>query len=71
MRVDRPDLNEKVEMVNSNLKDMLKSENINLTTHENISRSYLNWGGLHLNKRGDAAPSHNFIEIICNVPQCF
>ena len=70
-RVDKPDLNEKVEMVNSKLKDMLESENINLITHENISRSHLNWGGLHLNKRGDAALAHNFIETIRNVPQCF
>ena len=49
MRVDKPDLNEKVEMVNSKLKDMLESENINLITHENISRSHLNWEGLRLN----------------------
>ena len=71
MRVDKPDLNEKVEMVNSKLKDMLESENINLITHENVSGSHLNWGGLHLNKRGDAALAHNFIETIRNVPQCF
>ena len=47
---------------------MLESEKINLITHENISRSHLNWGGLHLNKRGDAALAHNFIETIRNVP---
>ena len=58
-------------MVNSKLKCILKSENINLITPENISKSHLNWGGLHLNKRGDTALAHNFTETIRNVPQCF
>ena len=41
MRVDKPDLNEKVEMVKSELKkDMLESENIILITHYDISRSH-------------------------------
>ena len=69
--VDKPDLNEKVKMVNSKLKDMLESENINLITHQNISRSHLNCRGLRLNKRGDAALADNFIKTIRNVPQCF
>ena len=42
---------------------MLESENINLITHENISSSHLNWGGLHLNKGGDAALAHNLLKL--------
>ena len=63
MRVDKPDLNEKMEMVNSKLRDMLESENINLITHGNISGSHLNWGGLHLNKRRDAALASTLLKL--------
>ena len=68
MRMDR-DLNEKILLPNKKLETLLASEKINLITHNNITQTHLNRGGLHLNKRGDAALAYNFIKTICNGKQ--
>ena len=63
------DLNEKILLTNKKLKTLLASEKINFITHNNITQTHLNRGGLHLNKRGDAALAYNFIETIRNGKQ--
>ena len=62
LRTDNEHLNDKLNLVNKRLKALLVKEKINLITHNNITDLHLNRGGLHLNKRGDAALAYNFIE---------
>ena len=69
LRTDNEHLNEKLNLVNKRLKALLVKEKINLITHNNITDLHLNRGGLHLNKRGDAALAYNFIETIRNLNQ--
>ena len=69
LRTDNEHLNDKLNLVNKRLKALLVKEKINLITHNNITDLHLNRGGLHLNKRGDAALAYNFIETIRNLNQ--
>ena len=68
MRINR-DLNEKKLLTNKKLKTLLASEKINFITQNSITQTHLNRGGLHLNKRGDAALAYIFIETIRNGKQ--
>ena len=66
IRNDSEHLNQKVQSVNT-LLSKLVSDKVHLITHDNITNSHLNRGGLHLSTRGDGALAHNFIQVIRNL----
>ena len=62
----RDENNEKVKLVNKKLEERKSKTNIGLVKHDNIVSNYLNYGGLHLNRRGDGALALNMINCIRN-----
>ena len=66
IRNDSDHLNQKVQSVNT-LLSKLVSDKVHLITHDNITNSHLNRGGLHLSTRGDGALAHKFIQVIRNL----
>ena len=58
--------NEKVKLVNKKLEERKSKTNIGLVKHDNIVSNHLNYGGLHLNRRGDGALALNMINCIRN-----
>ena len=61
----RDENNEKVRLVNEAGRKKSKT-NIGLVKHDNIIGNHLNYGGLHLNRRGDGALVLNMINCIRN-----
>ena len=62
----RDENNEKVKLVNKKLEERKSETNIGLVKHDNIVSNHLNYGGLHLNRRGDGALALNMINCIRN-----
>ena len=52
--------------VNMKLKEITAKTNIGFVEQSNIGYEHLNFGGLHLNKRGDGGLALNFIRYIRN-----
>ena len=63
VRADSELLKSAVIDVNNVLRDSLPQD-VNFVEHSNITNYHLNNSGLHLNHRGDAALTHNFIQHI-------
>ena len=65
-------LNPLVNQVNNLLEKAFESEaRINIINNEAINEYHLNGSGLHLNRKGDAALTRNFINHIKNKPNFF
>ena len=56
--------NNKVKSVNMKLKEITAKTKIGFVEQSTIGYEHLNFGGLHLNKRGDGALALNFIRYI-------
>ena len=57
-------LNEKGKKVNECLKAKTSQHNLGFVEHHNITKEYLNNGGLHLTEDGDDLLSNNFVNFI-------
>ena len=60
-RSDVSTYNNKVKSVNMKLKEITAKTKIGFVEQSNIGYEHLNFGGLHLNKRGDGALALNFM----------
>ena len=63
-RNDVSTYNNKVKSVNNKLREITAKTKIGFVEQSNIGYEHLNFGGLHLNKRGDGALALNFIHYI-------
>ena len=64
IRSDVSTYNNKVKSVNKKLKEITAKTKIGFVEQNNVGYENLNFGGLHLNKRGDGALALNFIRYI-------
>ena len=63
-REDNPDLTNRLEAINNELKSFCAERNIPFIDNSNIDPSGLNYGKLHLNMKGAAQLAKNFKEFL-------
>ena len=66
-RKDKPGYDEKVKLLNAELKKFCDENLIDFISHENIDETCLSFKKLHLNKKGNAFLAKNFLNYINSI----
>ena len=63
-RIDKPELNSKIEMLNDGIYEMCRKHDLNFINNDNTSASNLARDGLHIYRSGQIRLTANFLQLL-------